>query len=87
MTIIKQREVTDILTWHESKRVANFVHNQGIEQFINIYNQYANRDGDSFKWGDEVWTHFAQLDTKSLSIFNLIEFISKLIFPAFGKFQ
>lgn len=57
MTIIKQREVTDILTWDESKKVANYVHNQGIEQFIKIFNQWASRDGDSFKWGDEVWTH------------------------------
>lgn len=62
MTVIKQREVTDILTWDEAKKVANFVHNRGIEQFINIYNEWANRDGDTFKWGDEVWNLVKSFD-------------------------
>lgn len=79
MTVIKQREVTDILTWDESKKVANFVHNQGIEQFINIYNRYIDRDGDPFKWGDEVRTLFELLDTKSSSI-QFDYFILKFIF-------
>lgn len=67
MTIIKQRKVTDILTWDESKKVANYVHSQGIGQFINIFNQWASRDGDSFKWGDEVWTILGLLKTTSPS--------------------
>lgn len=64
MTIIKKREVSDILTWDESKKVANYVHNQGIDQFINIYNQWKHRDGDTFKWGDEVWTRTLYINTK-----------------------
>lgn len=45
---------TDLLTWNESKNVLNFAREQAIEQFINIYNQWKHRDGDPFKWGDEV---------------------------------
>lgn len=49
------RPVAD-LTWDEMKNASNLVRQLGIEQFISIYNQWKHRDGDTFKWGDEVWT-------------------------------
>lgn len=43
-----------LLTWEETKKVSNHVRQHGIEQFINLYRRYKHRDGDIFKWGDEV---------------------------------
>lgn len=50
----KYRTIPDILTWDELKEVSDYVRKRCIAQFINIYHRYADRDGDSFKWGDEV---------------------------------
>lgn len=50
----KYRTIPDILTWDELKNVSNYIRKRCIEQFIFIYSRWANRDGDSFKWGDEV---------------------------------
>lgn len=50
----KYRTIPDILTWDELKIVSNYMRKRCIVQFINIYNRWANRDGDPFKWGDEV---------------------------------
>lgn len=50
----KYRTIPDILTWDELKIVSNHLRYRCIEQFITVYNRWANRDGDPFKWGDEV---------------------------------
>lgn len=42
------------LSWDETKELSNHVRDHGINQFINLYRQVANRSGDAFKWGDEV---------------------------------
>lgn len=43
-----------LLTWEETKKVSNHVRQHGVEQFINLYRRCKHRDGDVFKWGDEV---------------------------------
>lgn len=43
-----------LLSWSETKKLSDFVHEHGIEQFINIYRRWSDRDDDEFKWGDEV---------------------------------
>lgn len=42
------------LSWEETKDLSDHVRVHGIEQFINFYRQWKNRNGDVFKWGDEV---------------------------------
>lgn len=53
-----------LLSWAETKKLSNYFRQHGIEQFINLYLRYKDRDGDPFKWGDEV------------SFSNLIRFFS-----------
>lgn len=42
------------LSWEQTKELSNHVREHGIEQFINHYRRWKLRDGDIFKWGDEV---------------------------------
>lgn len=43
-----------VLSWPETKALAPFVQEHGVEQFINLYRKSKNRHGDPFKWGDEI---------------------------------
>lgn len=42
------------LSWPETRKLADHVHEHGISQFINLYNLLKDRQGDVLKWGDEV---------------------------------
>lgn len=42
------------LSWEETKRMADHVRQHGVEQFLNLYSQLVDRNGDALKWGDEV---------------------------------
>lgn len=42
------------LTWEETKKLANYVREHGIKQFINLYHKLKDRSKDSLLWGDEV---------------------------------
>ncbi|XP_013104793.2 glutamate--cysteine ligase [Stomoxys calcitrans] len=42
------------LSWNETKALAQHVREHGIQQFINLYHQLKDRQGDVLKWGDEV---------------------------------
>jgi len=42
------------LTWEETKQLADHVRQHGIDQFVNLYHQLMDRQGDVLKWGDEV---------------------------------
>lgn len=44
------------LNWEETKALADHVREHGITQFINIYHNLKDRQGDCLKWGDEVRT-------------------------------
>lgn len=50
------------LSWEETKKWANHVKTNGIEQFINLFNRLKERKGDSLKWGDEVEYVIVQFD-------------------------
>lgn len=49
-----ERPITEYLLCDETKNVSSFVREQGTKQFIAVYNEWKDRDGDPFKWGDEV---------------------------------
>lgn len=50
------------LSWAETKELANHVRKHGIIQFINLYKNLKDRQGDVLKWGDEVKMNlFSQL--------------------------
>lgn len=42
------------LSWPETKKLADYVREHGITQFLHIYNKLKDRQGDILKWGDEV---------------------------------
>ncbi|RWS23066.1 Glutamate--cysteine ligase catalytic subunit-like protein, partial [Leptotrombidium deliense] len=42
------------LTWNEAKKYAEFVQNQGILQFIEIYRNAKERQAECLRWGDEI---------------------------------
>lgn len=55
-----------LLEWKETKKLSKHVRQHGIEQFINLYRRWKHRDGDVFKWGDEVYIN-------CVFVFNLIK--------------
>lgn len=54
--VVLEKPITEYLSWNETKIHSNFVRQQGAKQFLNVYNESKHRDGDTFKWGDEVCT-------------------------------
>lgn len=42
------------LTWEETKKLADYVREHGIIQFINLYHRLKDKEGDILKFGDEV---------------------------------
>lgn len=42
------------LSWEETAKVAKYVQQHGIEQFINNFNRTKNRQGDVLRFGDEI---------------------------------
>lgn len=42
------------LSWPQTKQYAEFVRENGIQQFIHQYHRSQGRQGDCLKWGDEV---------------------------------
>lgn len=42
------------LSWDETAKVAKFVREHGIEQFIHSFNRVKERQGDVLRWGDEI---------------------------------
>jgi glutamate--cysteine ligase catalytic subunit len=42
------------LHWKEAKDFAHHVRQNGIEQFLAIYNHVKDRKRDRLRWGDEV---------------------------------
>lgn len=50
------------LSWEETKKYADHVRLHGIIQFINLYKQLRDRQGDVLKWGDEVEYIIVKID-------------------------
>lgn len=46
--------VGEPLSWTETKALAEFVREHGIEQFLNIFHARRHKGDDTLKWGDEV---------------------------------
>jgi hypothetical protein len=42
------------LTWEEAQAQADHVRWHGIQQFLHVWDQLKNRNGDGLLWGDEV---------------------------------
>ena len=42
------------LSWKETKKCAPMVQKLAALQFLRIYHREKDRNGDKFKWGDEV---------------------------------
>jgi glutamate--cysteine ligase catalytic subunit len=42
------------LDWPEAKKYADKIRQEGITQFLNIYNRTKDRQNDCLLWGDEV---------------------------------
>jgi hypothetical protein len=46
------------LPWEEAKKYADHVREHGITQFLRIWNELKDRQGDELLWGDEVFRLF-----------------------------
>lgn len=44
----------DTLTWDKAQKVADYIREHGIEQFLNLLHNFKDRNNDPFLWGDEV---------------------------------
>ena len=50
------------LDWSEIKRLAPVIRQQAVLQFLRVYEQEKKRQGEPFKWGDEVCITSASAD-------------------------
>lgn len=46
--------VGEPLSWPETAKLAEFLREHGIEQFLNIFHARRHKGDDTLKWGDEV---------------------------------
>lgn len=53
------------LSWEETKKWLDLVRDRGVEQFLNLHRLWKDRNGDVFKWGDEVTVYFAYFQSNS----------------------
>uniref|UniRef100_A0A095C585 Glutamate--cysteine ligase n=1 Tax=Schistosoma haematobium TaxID=6185 RepID=A0A095C585_SCHHA len=69
------------LDWPETKKVALFIREQGIKQFLSLYHKLNSRMKHTLKWGDEIEytlvridpsTHAAQLYLGASELLKLI---------------
>lgn len=42
------------LSWDDSKAYHEYVREHGITQFLNLWDKFKDREGDTLLWGDEV---------------------------------
>lgn len=52
------------LSWEDTKKLADHVRQHGITQFINLYKQLRDRQGDVLKWGDEIEYILIKIDDR-----------------------
>lgn len=50
------------LTWNEAKTYADYVRDNGIEQFLNIHENFVNKKNYALKWGEEIEYYIVKLD-------------------------
>jgi len=44
------------MPWEDAKKKSDYVHEHGIEQFLNVWDQVSKtkKDSEGLLWGDEV---------------------------------
>jgi glutamate--cysteine ligase catalytic subunit len=52
------------LDWDQTKTLSEYVREHGVKQFINIYNQFKDKQHAVLRWGDEVRSERAKLARK-----------------------
>lgn len=50
------------LDWSDIKKLAPVIRQQAVLQFLRVYEQEKERQGEPFKWGDEVSITIASAD-------------------------
>lgn len=50
------------LDWADIKKLAPVIRQQAVLQFLRVYEQEKERQGETFKWGDEVSITIASAD-------------------------
>lgn len=50
------------LDWSDIKKLAPVIRQQAVLQFLRVYEQEKERQGEPFKWGDEVSITIASVD-------------------------
>ena len=56
------------LSWEEIKPYIDYIHKHGILQFINLFNKYKDRQGDSANWGDEIEFTIIKFDDENKKV-------------------
>ena len=51
-----------VLSWAETRRVAEHVRRHGLLQFLELHRRAANRSSDPFVWGDEIEFQLVEFD-------------------------
>lgn len=57
--------VGEPLTWPETEKVAEYIKEHGIIQFLNLFNKLKNRKSDCLKWGDEIEYMLVKFDDEN----------------------
>ncbi|RIA87557.1 glutamate-cysteine ligase-domain-containing protein [Glomus cerebriforme] len=71
------------LPWEEAKNYADYVRNQGINQFLSIYHKLKDKQKDCLLWGDEVEYMVIAFDEEnknaklSLRVFEILDELQK----------
>ena len=63
------------LEWTETKKLSDRVREHGVSQFINIYNQYKDKQHPVLRWGDEVIANMASFVKHMASDAELLGFV------------
>ena len=50
------------LDWSDIKKLAPVIRQQAVLQFLRVYEQEKERQGEPFEWGDEVSITIASAD-------------------------
>lgn len=62
-----------VLSWNDTKKNSFFARQKGIDQFLNIYNTFKNRNSDYFKYGDEVEFSLVKFDHSQKKVYLLLK--------------
>jgi glutamate--cysteine ligase catalytic subunit len=58
----------ETLSWKEAKKLADYIRQHGIQQFLVIYNATKARMGDCLKFGDEIEYMLLHMDEKTKTV-------------------